>query len=63
MPRPPTPAGFGSWLDYAVETMDTRTALMEHLSKDEGQWSQESIKQAVRDELTELRRRAAKSTG
>lgn len=36
MPRPPTPAGFGSWLDYAVETMDTRTALMEHLFEGRG---------------------------
>ena len=56
---PPPPLGYRSWLDYAVEGMDTRTAFLE-LCVTEGQDapSRESMRAAVRKELKELRRRA-----
>lgn len=59
MSRPPPPAGYRSWLDYAVATMDSRAAALEYLfSDEENKWSREEMEQAVRDELAELRRMA-----
>lgn len=58
LPKPPT--GFDSWLDYAVECMDTRSAELEHLFDDTGATpSRAAIEQAVRKELAELRELAA----
>ena len=56
---PAPPAGYSSWLDYAVECMDTRTAFLE-LCVTDGQEapSRESMRAAVRHELQELRQRA-----
>jgi hypothetical protein len=63
MPRPPPPKGYRSWLDYAVATVDTRSAALEHLFTDnESKWSREEMAQAVRDELGELRRLAGHGT-
>ncbi|WP_083518154.1 DUF2442 domain-containing protein [Dechloromonas denitrificans] len=58
LPKPPT--GFASWLDYAVECVDTRSAELEHLFDDTGAVpSRAAMEQAVRKELTELRVLAA----
>lgn len=54
LPKPPT--GFPSWLDYAVECVDTRSLELEHLFDDTGAApSRAAMKQAVRKELAELR--------
>ena len=59
MSRPPPPFGHRSWLDYAVATMDSRSAALEYLFADEdSKWTREQMEQAVRDELAELRRLA-----
>lgn len=55
------PRGYASWLDYAVHTMDTRSAELDHLFEDgpdEGKPTREDMRQAVRAELEELRQRA-----
>ena len=56
---PAPPQGYSTWLDYAVEGMDTRTAFLE-LCVTEGATtpSRESMRMAVRHELQELRRKA-----
>jgi len=58
--KPPAPPqGYSSWLDYAVESMDTRTAFLELCVTDgESAPSRESMKAAVQHELQELRKRA-----
>ena len=57
---PPAPQGYPSWLDYAVATMDTRSAALEYLfTANEGAWTREQMAQAVRDELAQLRCLAA----
>lgn len=58
---PPPPQGYASWLDYAVDTMDTRSAELDCLINDssaEGAPQCEAMRQAVKAELEELRRRA-----
>lgn len=55
--RPPPPKGYSSWLDFAVASMDSRSAALEYLfSDDEGKWTAEDMARAARDELEELRR-------
>lgn len=56
---PAPPQGYSSWLDYAVEGMDTRTAFLELcVTEGESAPSRESMQMAVRYELQELRRKA-----
>lgn len=58
---PAPPPGYPSWLDYAVECMDTRTAYLElELCATDGQEapSRDSMRAAVRHELQDLRQRA-----
>ena len=56
---PAPPRGYASWLDYAVEGMDTRSAFLEMLVADgEVAPSREEMRTAVRHELLELRKRA-----
>jgi hypothetical protein len=45
------PGGYASWLDYAVESMDTRQPYLDH--------TRETMRQAAQAELLYLRRLAA----
>lgn len=59
--RPRPPSGYASWLEYAVDTMDTRSAELERLFEedpDDGVSTREAMRQAVKAELDELRQRA-----
>lgn len=65
MPLPP-PAGFASWLDYAVERFDTREPwLASHFEKcvDEAavELTRQEIRESARLELRALRNAAANS--
>lgn len=62
-PLPP-PAGFGSWLDYAVEAFSTRQAWLESLWETwlDGtavELDRDKIREAARLELKALRKAAA----
>jgi hypothetical protein len=54
---PPPPEGYRSWLDFAVENMDTRTEEQERLWADKPV-SRQAMRDAVRAELVALRRKA-----
>lgn len=56
---PAPPAGYASWLDFAVDTMDTRSEEIDRLFADEPT-SRQSMRDAVRAELVALRRKAGK---
>lgn len=51
------PDGYASWLDYAVDTMDTRAEEIDRLFTDKP-ISRQSMRDAVRAELAALRRKA-----
>lgn len=58
---PTPPEGYASWLDFAVDTMDTRTEEQQRI------WagtaiSRQAMRDAVRAELAVLRRKADKSS-
>ena len=59
------PKGHASWLDYAIETMETRELFLE-VCWGESPWpdgtQRDDMRQAAKDELEELRRRAAAAT-
>lgn len=56
---PPPPDGYATWLDYAVNTMDTRQPHLEQLLQlDAPEHSREAMRQAVQAELAYLRRLA-----
>jgi hypothetical protein len=56
---PPPPDGYATWLDYAVDTMDTRQPQLERLLQEGATpHSRESMRQAVQAELAQLRRLA-----
>lgn len=56
---PPPPAGHASWLDYAVDTMDTRSIEIEYLFKnDSAAPTREAMRESARAELEALRRAA-----
>ena len=55
--RPSPPHGYGSWLEYAVDTMETRSEEIERLLLDKPV-SRESMRDAVRAEFLALRRKA-----
>lgn len=60
---PAPPDGFQSWLDYAVETFDTRQPYLENLfSEGDSSVTREAIREAARSELLELRQRALAAT-
>lgn len=52
------PPGYESWLDYAIETMDTRTIFLDQLNGP-SPWGRivqrEEMREAARQELAELR--------
>ncbi len=59
------PPGYTSWLDYAVDCMDTRSLELESMFVDDQEkwhWptgtTREHMDEAVRNELAELRLRA-----
>lgn len=54
---PSPPKGYPSWLDFAVDTMDTRTEEQERLF-DGTPASRQSMQDAARAELVALRRKA-----
>jgi len=53
------PPGYASWIDYAVENMETRSLELEALFDGEKHWPQgttrEQMRQAVQAELAEIR--------
>lgn len=53
------PPGYASWIDYAVENMETRSLELENLFDGEKHWPQgttrEQMHQAVQAELAEIR--------
>ncbi len=52
--------GYTNWLDFAVDTMDTRTEEQERLFAGESV-SRQSMRDAVQAELMAIRRKAGKS--
>lgn len=56
---PTPPEGYASWLDFAVDTMDTRTEEQEQLRAG-APVSRQAMLDAVRAELVALRRKASK---
>ena len=57
---PAPPDGYASWLDFAVDTMDTRAEELDRLFAD-APISRQSMRDAVRAELFALRREAGES--
>lgn len=55
--RPAPPDGYTSWLDFAVDSMDSRSEEIERLFLDKPA-SRESMRDAVRAEYLALRRKA-----
>ena len=53
------PAGFNSWLDYAITTMDARGAFLDRLFTLGHIPDQEEIRAAAKAELDALRAKAA----
>jgi hypothetical protein len=55
---PPPPAGYESWLDFAVATMDTRDAQLSRFFEDSTWVDRDECRKAALAELNELRRLA-----
>ena len=55
---PPPPAGYASWLDFAVETFDTRDPSLE-LMLEGADADRDAMREAARSELVQLRSLAA----
>lgn len=55
---PPPPKGYACWLDYAVESFDTRSAALHTIYDDGGPPDRDSMREAARAELQALRRAA-----
>lgn len=56
---PPPPAGYACWLDYAVNTLDTRDAFnQQHWNDSHPYASRAAMRLALRGELRDLRRLA-----
>jgi len=49
------PEGFGTWLDYAVESFDTRSLALEPMFDNDAGPSQDDMREAARAELRRLR--------
>lgn len=58
LPQPPS--GYVSWLDYAVASMDLRSVELEAIFDDNPGPEREAMRNAVHQELEELRTKAAK---
>lgn len=57
---PPPPAGYASWLDFAVETFDTRDPSLE-LMLEGADADRNAMREAARRELVQRRSLAASS--
>lgn len=56
-PRPPPPpTGYACWLDYAVETFDTRSTALHAMYEDGAPTDRGAMRDAARAELRALRR-------
>jgi hypothetical protein len=56
---PPPPDGYATWLDYAVDTMDTRSPQLDQMLQENApEHSRESMRRAVQAELASLRKLA-----
>ena len=54
--KPQPPAGYATWLDYAVETFDTREPALEAMfSMEDPKPDRDAMREAARQELRELR--------
>jgi hypothetical protein len=51
----PPPKGYSSWLEYAVETFDTRGLWVEGLFVDQPPPDRDAMREAARGELRQLR--------
>ena len=59
-PTVPPPSGYGTWLDYAVATLDTRSVEIEQMLSENGEpVSRQAMQDAARDELAVLRKLSA----
>jgi len=58
---PPLPSCYASWLDYAVDTFDTRGLWVESLFEDGAPLDRDAVRKAAQDELRELRALAARA--
>lgn len=57
--RPKPPDGYESWLDFAVETFDTRVPWLESIFSDDGEApDRDAMREAARVELRELKAKA-----
>lgn len=59
VPPLPPPTGYASWLDFAVETFDTRGLWAASLFQDTGEADRDAMREAARSELRQLRQAAA----
>ncbi len=55
---PSPPKGFASWLDFAVETFDTRGPWVEGLFSDDAPPDRDAMRETARTELAKLRQQA-----
>ena len=56
---PLPPHGYASWLDFAVETFDTRGEWVTQVFSDDAVVDREAMRNAARRELSDLRAKAA----
>jgi len=64
-PKLPPPAGFGSWLEYAIRTIDVRSLHLQLGLGGQKQWpkdtSTDDMQKAAKDELSEMQTQAAQA--
>jgi hypothetical protein len=53
--RLPPPQGYASWLDFAVETFDTRGPWLDQMFSEIGRPDRAAMREAAREELRRLR--------
>lgn len=53
------PDGYSSWLDYALSALDVRALEIEALFNDDLTFDRDAVRLAARQELDELRNKAA----
>lgn len=56
---PRLPPGYTSWLDYALDCIDIRSLELESLFNGDPTFSRDAVRRAARQELDELRNKAA----
>jgi len=58
MNRLPPPSGYANWLDFAVETFDTRGLWVEAMFGESEPLDRDAMREAAREELVRLREAA-----